>query len=357
MLENRPQPEQRSRPCVTRGAWPMLVFLAITASVCLTTGPAHAQEKYRFEEGIWAKQHSPSPDTPEGRLQAVRAAMAADQAEQALELVELWLEDYPQHEMLAEAYLLRADAKVLAKEYFKSLFDYEYVIRQFPESPQFESALEREYRVAKLFASGVKRKFLGMRILSAAGEAEEIFIRIQERSPGSEIGEQASLSLGDFYFDRSQMTSAAEAYELFLLNYPDSQYRQRAMLRLIQANLATFKGPRFDPTGLIESQQRIKTFQQEFPAAAQQAGVDAMLVRIGESLALKSFYTAQWYQKRGQRVSAVYLYRRVVRDYPQTAAAQSAIERLADMKETAVIAAEDPFTADPAGQDGRRGQQ
>ena len=309
----------------------------LTISFFLHGVSVYAQDRYSLEEGGWNKQTRYEASTPEGQLQTIRRALAQDDVQRALELADQWIEGYPNHAMLPEAYLLRGDTLVAHKEYFKSLYDYEHVIRHYAATEAFHTAMEREFRIAKLFASGVKRRFIGMRILSAAGEAEEIFIRIQERSPGSHLGERASLALGDFYFDRAQMANAAEAYDLFLDNYPNSQYIERVMLRLIRASLATFKGPEFDPTGLIESAQRIKTFQQRFPAAAERIGTEALLVRIDESLALKMYYTAQWFESQGERVSAIYTYQRVVRDYAGTAAAQRAIEHLAELGASATL--------------------
>ena len=310
----------------------MAHLFALLLSLCLSAAPVFAQEQYRLENGQWEKQDALDPATPEGQLQTIRQALAQDNGEHAAELIDQWIESHPEHTLQPQAHLLRGDTRVAQQHYFEALFDYEHVIRRYPASLEFHEALEREYNIAKLFASGVKRRLWGMRFLSAAGEAEEIFIRIQERSPGSEFGELASIALGDFYFDRAQMTSAAEAYQLFLDNYPRSEHVQRAMLQLVRANLATFKGPAFDPTGLIEAAQRIKTFQDRFPAVAERTGTDALLVRIDESLALKMLYTAQWYQKRGHRIGAIHAYRRIVQDYPRTAIAQTAIDRLADLR-------------------------
>ena len=101
------------------------------------------------------------------------------------------------------------------------------------------------------------------------------------------------------------------------------------MLRAIQANLATFKGPPFDPTGLIEARERIKQYQVEFPAAAERIGGDALLVRIDESLGIKDLQRAEWYlshdrQQTPSRSTAAWS-----ATTPQTAAARSAMEQLA----------------------------
>jgi outer membrane protein assembly factor BamD (BamD/ComL family) len=133
------------------------------------------------------------------------------------------------------------------------------------------------------------------------------------------------------------MTAASEAYELFLTNYPKSSFREQAMLRLIYSSLATFEGPRHDPSGLIDAREWIEKYEVEFPAAAERIGVAGLTQRIDESLALKQYYSAKWYERVKKRVSAVYMYQRVVKDHPGTPAATLAANRLDRLGEPLVV--------------------
>lgn len=314
----------------------------------LVTSVAHAQERYKLgEDQTWSKQAELDPASPEGQLQAIRKLLAEERAKEADKAATRWIKAYPNHPMLVEAYMLRGDAKVARIDYYKALFDYEAVIRQYPGSEQFHVALEREFYIAELFGSGIKRRWLGMRILPAHEEAEEIYIRIQERAPGSELGEKASLALAEFYYRRAEMVNAADAYDLFLVNYPRSRFRERSMLRLIQARLATFKGPRFDAKGLLDARERIAQFRSEFPAAAEQIGAEGMLVRINESLALKEYLTGRWYEGQGKSLSAVTLYERVVKEFNSTAAAAEARQRLAALSPEPLATSEPAAPAAP----------
>ena len=306
----------------------MRLALVATLLVCLPTSALTAQDQFQLDDGHWQQVERYAPDSPEGELQAARKALVQGHPKTATKLAEAWISQYPNHPMLAEAHLVRGDALVARQKYFNALYDYEYVIRTYPASPQFHTALQREFEIARLYTQGLNRKFLGMRLLPADGEGEELLIRIQERAPGSQLGEQASLTLSDYYFDKGEMELAAEAYELFLQNYPESDHREWSMLRLIQASLARFKGPPFDPTGLIEAAQRLRMYREEYPAAAEKLGADALLVRIDESLALGSLDAARWYELRHEPVSAAYIYQRVIADHPQTSAAQEAARRL-----------------------------
>ncbi len=314
----------QGRPCRWLGGLVLLVMLVITL-------PAAAQQRYELEDDSWVRQQPPPAGSAEAELQAIRKLIAQGKGKEAKHQADDWIEANPDHQLMPEALLIRGDANVAREHFFKSLFDYEKLIREYPGSEQFHTALQREFELAKLFMAGTKRRLWGMRILPAKDEAEEILVRIQERLPGSELGEDASITLADYYFDKPQMDSAADAYDLFLVNYPNSSRKEWAMLRLIQANLARFKGPRFDATGLIEAGQRLKTYRVEYPAAAERIGVDALLIRIDESLAMRDMVAADWHVKRKQPLSAIYLYRRVIQDFPQTAAAQDAIKKLADL--------------------------
>lgn len=315
------------------------MLVGVSVSVLLSI-VVYGQEEYVLNEAYeWQQQTSYDPATPEGQLQVIRKVIEEDRLEKARELADRWIKEYPNHPLLVEAYLLRGDAKVRQEEYYDALYDYEYIIVEFPGAEQYLVALEREYEIARKFAAGLKRKMLGMRMIPAMGEAEDLLIRVQERAPGSELGERASLALGEVYFNQAEMTEAVVAYDMFLLNYPNTRFREGAMLNLIRASLAMFKGPRFDPHGLIDAAERISAYREEFPAAAEQLGANSLLLRINESLAIKTYYSAEWYYRTGERVSAVYLYRRVVKDYPHTVAAQAATRWLETKGESIVDSA------------------
>ncbi|MEO0474570.1 MAG: outer membrane protein assembly factor BamD [Planctomycetota bacterium] len=293
--------------------------------------PALAQPKHELDDdGSFKQLAEPDPETPEGQLQLIRRTLVEGRASQAESEAEDWIEINPGNALLVEAFLLKGDTIAAQGDYYRSLEDYELVIGLFPGTEQYRTAIEREYDIAKLFVGGLKRKgrWVGFRLFGADDTGVELLIRVQERLPGSALGERASIDIGDYYFDLGDMEMASEAYDLFLLNYPQSRQREWAMLRLIQASLARYKGPQFDPSGLTDAAQRLSEYQRDYPAAAEKIGADALMVRINESLAKKKLVTAQWYEERGQERGAITMYRNVVTDYPGSAAALDALAEL-----------------------------
>ncbi len=311
------------------------IFLTITISSIhfLHEIPAQAADRATYElvDGKFVKVNEPDPATPEGKLLGIRKAIAKGKGKTAQSLASDWISKNPSHPKLAVAYLLRGDAKSSNKDFYKALRDYEFVIRAFPGSPEFEVALDRELKIASAYVRGVKRKIWGMRILPADDDAEELLIRIQERSPGTKIAERAGIELADYYYRDGRMNLASIAYDLFLQNYPQSQWREHATKRQIDASLATFKGPRFDATGLINAKQKLLDYRDQFPAASERIKTQALLTRIDESLAERTLFDAKWYDKRNNLVSARYMYMRVIKDHPGSSAARKALARLQEI--------------------------
>jgi outer membrane protein assembly factor BamD (BamD/ComL family) len=267
-------------------------------------------------------------------LAEARRLLALDRPNDALSILNDWIarERYTNHPDLAEAYLLRGDAKLARDDEYQALYDYEVVIKQFYGSDSFPHAVEREFEIGTRYINGLRRMWLKLfRAQRATSLGEELLIRVQERMPQSQLSEMAALELADHYFRQRDMRLAAEMYGIFVENYPESEHRVYAGLRQIFANIASFKGPRYDRSGLIESQVLIDRFQSRFPADAEQAGVTVQLETwIDESAANHLLDTAMWYLRRRDEASAQFVLRRVVRDHPGSTAASQATALMLD---------------------------
>lgn len=322
----------RGLTCSPLAALPFLLLSSMMLLVAMTSPAAHGQQEFTLsEEDAWLAERAIDPATPEGQLAEIRRLLAAGDASRAEILASQWIEEHPRHPLMPQAYLLRGDALLAQGEEYKALFDYEYLARMYPGSDVFVTALQRELDIAKAYAAGLRRKLWGFRFVSAEDEAEELFIRIQERLPGSRLAEEAGMELADFYFTRRRMQLAAEAYTLFIENYPRSQQLNKARRRQIYAYLAEFKGPEFDARGLYEARERLRDLRVKRPAEAEQLGADALLTRIDESDAMKMLETARWYLRVNDPIAAELTIRRLVTKYARSVAAAEALRMIPDI--------------------------
>ncbi len=330
-----------------------LMSFAVGILVCCSF--AVGQEQFELSDTGFLKVASSSPESARAVLQNIRTLIAGGditsdkkrmqrrdarsninmtdigRGRRAEKLATLWLNQHRYHPLTDEAVMLRGDAKIMQEHYFRALFDYEFLVRAYPESKYFHTALERELEIARVFSSGVNRRFAGMRILPAKDETEEILIRIQERAPASYLAEVACKELGDFYFNQSDMNMAAEAYKLLLENYPNSQWTNYAKERQIEANQRMFKGTAYDATGLLEARRRLRDFKQNTPDTTKQSECNVAIHKIEEKLAKKQLLAARWYDNQHDYIGAEFMYRRLLADFPTSEVTNIAKKRLAEL--------------------------
>lgn len=306
-------------------------FWTVAIAGMAVCAPAWGQSKeFRLDPaGGWEPSRIPAPGTDEAVIADARQMLAQRRYGAAETLLDSWIEinENSKSPWLAEAYLLRGDARLGNDDEEDALRDYEEVVQGFTGSDMFPLALEREMDVALLYLNGLRRRVLGIRIDSGVSLAEEILLRINERLPGSRLAERALLELADYYYRSRDLRMASESYDVFLRLYPQSEYRQKALQRRVYANIARFKGPKYDATGLTDAKLQVEQFAREYPVEAEAAGMsDALVARLDESAAAQMLDTGSWYMKQGDPVSARLTFRRLIRKYPTTAAAARALD-------------------------------
>lgn len=279
--------------------------------------------------GSWVLTEAPEEGSDAAIIGEARRALANERPRTARRLMNRWIKanERTRNPYMAEALLLRGDAKVAMRDEFKALYDYEQLILDHPESPAFVTAIERELEIATRYVNGMRRKTFGVRIEDASDIGEELLIRVQERLPGSRLAERAGIELADHYYREREMTLASEAYELFLVNYPESQHRKKALQRRVYANIARFKGPRYDASGLREAKALIRDFEEEYPIDAERTGLNsALTARLDESIAAQMLESAKWSLQTGDEPGARYTLRRLLRAHPRSVAATAALQ-------------------------------
>ncbi len=307
----------------------VLIGLAATAAAGQTTSPEYKLGGGAGGAAQWQQAAAPEPGTDAAIIADARRAIAEERPGAAITILDKWIEANKRGSspLLSQAYLLRGDATTANGDEFEALYDYEAVIKNFVSSPEYVTAVERELEIAIQYVNGLDRRLFGFRWIGVSDIGEELLIRVQERLPGSKTAERAGIELADHYYRSREMELAGIAYELFLKNYPQSQYRAKALQRRIYSSIARFKGPKYDGKPLVDAAVLIKQFQNQFPAQAAESGLDeALLTRIDESGGQQMLESAKWYMKTGDPVSARYTLQRLLTKHPQTTAAAESTE-------------------------------
>ncbi len=313
-----------------------LGVLAISGLVLsvLALADTHTQDQqYREREqldpetGTWVEAPPETSADPTDPLGRARALLASGQPKEAREILEPWIEQNPDSERYWEGVLLLGEAWFERGDYWKAVERFQ-TVGENAAGALFHRANWRCVDVARAFLSGEKRILWKIFRLPAYDDGVDILDRVWEREPGSHIGEVALKTKADYYFRRGDMDLAQDEYANLVRQFPYGRYAQLAMLRTAVAAEASFPGVRFDDQPLIEATEHYRQLQEAYPAYAEREGVAQRLEGIRQERAEKDLTIAKWYERTRQPDAAVFYYRQILADWPDTLAAADARNRL-----------------------------
>lgn len=301
-----------------------LLLLATILGLFGSNALAQSQT-WEYRHGQWVQTQTRQPTVRPSTQPVVNATLDraqqlldARQGEKAHDIVLNWLKSYPNAADRDRGLLMLAQCYFLDGDRIWSFYQCDELLDKYPDSRLFFSALELQYRVADDFLNGHKKKFLGFPIMSMEEEAIEMLFRIQERSPGSPIAEQALMRTADYYYHTSQFDLAADAYGAFARSYTRSPQVPRVLLQQAFATLAQFRGPRYDATPLIDARAMFRDIIERYPRMAQDEALPAFIDRIDNTLAAKMYIDADFYRRTNQPRAAVFMYRTLIKTYPNS---------------------------------------
>jgi outer membrane protein assembly factor BamD (BamD/ComL family) len=307
------------------GGWICLATACYAQTAPSPTQPATG-ESFELRNGqYWERVSNPTtaPVTDETLDRAGQLVEHNNNAA-AKKLLINWLKREQTSPLRDRALYLLGLANYQYGDRIESFYNFDELMDKYNDSKYYYSSLEKQYQIADAYLSGYKRRFLGIPLLSAADEAVEMMFRIQQRSPGSPLAEKALKRTADYYYADAQYDLAVDAYQAFIDRYRRSPDIPQVRLKKAFAELAQFRGTKFDPTQVINARTSLEELAIDDPDLARQENLVAVIDRIDAALARKVYQTAQFYRRTHEPEAAAYTLDYLVKYYPQSPEAQKA---------------------------------
>jgi outer membrane assembly lipoprotein YfiO len=286
-----------------------------------------APQLSEFKDGRWQVVEGPASQPAEVErdplIDNVENLISTGRSKDAIKTLVPWLKVNHTSPVRDRALYLMAQAQYRAGDRIKAFYYLDELLDNYPESPLFYTALNKQYDIADGYLNGYKRKVLFFNI-GAEDEAVEMLFRIQTRSPGSELAEKSLLRTADYYYASSQFDLASDAYAEYNHRFPRSPLNSRVRLRQAYANLAQFRGLKFDPTPVIDARTQLLSLAADYPDVAQTENIQSLLDRIDATFAKKLLVTADFYKRTKHPRAAAYVYQYLVNAYPDSPEASKA---------------------------------
>lgn len=317
-------------------------FLAVGVAVCgALAGAAHGAdratpkaERLRFDasEGVWIELPTPQAGTVDGDLAIARALYADKAYKAARKTIRAWLKDYGESSAHHPAALLLAAQIEKAMRHYDAAYNIlSQLLEEFRRSQPAGEAVVEMFNIAEVYLGGVRRKFLGMRLLNATDFAIEILDDIANQYPDAVIAEQALKTKADYFHDKGDFSLAELEYGQLVRAYPNGRYDRYAQRRVADSALASFGGVLFDERPLIEAEERYRSYAARYPGLAEQEGIGLILGEVREKRAAKEFEIGAYYQRTRHPRAAAYYYRSTITNWPDSIAATKAARAKASL--------------------------
>ena len=198
------------------------------------------------------------------------------------------------------------------------------LLEEFRRSEPAGEAVVELFNIAEVYLGGVRRKFLGMRLLNATDFAINILDDIATQYPDTAIAEQALKTKADYFHDKGDFSLAELEYGQLVRAHPNGRYNRYAQRRVADSALAGFGGVLFDERPLIEAEERYQSYATRYPGLAEQEGIGLILSEIREKRAAKELEIGAYYQRTRHPQAAAYYYRSTITNWPDSIAATKA---------------------------------
>jgi len=321
-------------------------MLAVAAG--LLAAPVSGDDELMWKDGKWVRMAPPAEGTAAGEFSIVRRDVDNGNYKTAVKHAKRFQKRYAGDPFSEDVCNLAGKAQMERGRYWAAYDWFEQQLVAYPQGRLADRAMASEIEIAEAFLSGRKRRAGKIFRVSARDDGLMILERIAERAPASDRAKTALLTIGDYYFDRGKWIEAAESYDHFLELFGKSPRAYEAALRAAESHYSAYEGPDFDETPLIEAEQRYKSFLTHYPHKAKELNVRDTLRKIRADRAEKQMSIARYYLRANHPKAAAEYFKIILRDFPDTPAANDAAAQLADVDPAAAAAIGPVSPTDPS---------
>ncbi len=237
------------------------------------------------------------------------------------------VKSYPRTDAAAEAQFKVAQIRESEGEGRKAFEEYQELMTTYRNSPNFNTALERQFAIAEALRGDTKKGFLGIGVAIQPSKLIEMYESISKNGPHTDYAPRALLSVGQIRKKLGEKEVAIKAFQSVVDEYATSQYATEAQYEIYQ--IRGIKAEESNSPNQDRAQMEAGLdFVNQNPEDQRAQEIKSDMQQIEERSIEKLFTTGEYYEKMNKPESARIYYREVVKN-PNTPFFARAQERLA----------------------------
>ncbi len=224
-------------------------------------------------------------------------------------------------------------AEMLEKmhNYLNAADAYRNVVERYPNSPNFNDAMEAQFRIGEMYLNGKKIKVIGISVANSLDHAVDIFAAIIRTAPYGKYTARAQFDIGRAREKEGAQLAAIQAYQAVVEKFPNSPVAPEAQYQIGYIWMVAAQGGTKDSAASSNARLAFQDFLFRYPSSEKAAQARANLGQLEHKETNSSLDIAKYYDKQKYYRAAVIYYNEVIRQQPGSSESEKARKRLDEL--------------------------
>ena len=200
----------------------------------------------------------------------------------------------------------------------RAFYEYQALVQKYPRSPDFEAALQAQYAIGKAYLDGKRVDIYGVPTLPSMAKAQEMFQKIVTNAPYGRIAPLAQYGIGQALEKSGSITATVNAYQQVVDRYPNSDVAPNAMYQIGYVYFQASRETGYDQTAAVRAQEAFEDFLLRYPNSEKVPQAQDNLKTLQGRKTQNSYTIAKFYDKQKNYKAAYVYYNEVVQQQPDS---------------------------------------
>jgi outer membrane protein assembly factor BamD len=214
----------------------------------------------------------------------------------------------------------------------RAFYEYQGLVEKYPKSSDFEAALQAEYNIGKAYLDGKPIDIYGVPTLPSMSKAQEMFRKIVTNAPYSHMAPLAQYGIAQALEKSGAISATVTAYQQVVDRYPASDVAPNAMYQIGYVYFQASRTTGYDQTAAVRAQEAFEDFLLRYPNSEKVSQAqDNLKILLGRKTE-NSYNIAKFYDKQRNYKAAYVYYNEVLQQQPDSPEAQRAKQRMDEIR-------------------------
>ena len=309
-------------------------LLVLIAAVFLLSQPGVASVV--FQPGKKAKFVPPGEEELSGdAAQLYQIGQTAEQqgnTKRAVNAYKSLVKRHPKDALAPTALYRAAQLQEQLHNYTPAAQLYSELVARYPSSPNFDQAIEGQFRIGEIYLNGKKLRFLGIPLASALDRAVTIFADVVRTAPYGKYTARAQFDIGLAREKQGANDAAIQAYQAVVDKFPNEPIAVDAQYQIGYIWFTAAQKGTKDAAAANNAKTAFQDFLFHYPKSEKAAQARADLDILDHKQTANSYKVAKFYDKQKYYRAAVIYYNEVIRQQPGSEESNEAKKRIDQLR-------------------------